>query len=107
MWVQPVTGTLTLGTGNSFSVNLINGGKISSGGEVFLNGANIIGTGSVEDRVAISGVLNVVNNSISHQFNGINLRITKTLNLNDGTILMDDNSFLKIISINSQIFRIS
>lgn len=94
-WVQSETGTLTLGTGTSFSVNLINGGRILSGGNIFLNGANIIGTGSINDRLSIGGVLSVTNNSLNHHFNGINLTIFKTLNLNDGTILMDDTSFFE------------
>lgn len=95
LWVQSITGTLTLGTGSPFSVYLINGGRIQNGGDIFLNGANIIGTGSINDELSIGGVLSVTNNTLNHHFNGINFKIFKTLNLNDGTILMDDASYFE------------
>tara|TARA_R110000850_G_scaffold254614_1_gene380203 strand:+ start:89523 stop:91421 length:1899 start_codon:yes stop_codon:yes gene_type:complete len=92
IWIQPTTGTLTLGTGNTFSVNLINGSQIRNGGELFLNGANILGTGSGQEQLINSGVLTVLGSTIQHQFNGIFFNNIETLNLNEGIILLDENS---------------
>ncbi|MEX0996048.1 MAG: T9SS type A sorting domain-containing protein [Flavobacteriaceae bacterium] len=93
IWIQPTTGTLTLGTGNPFSVNLINGSQIRNGGELFLNGANIIGSGSsAEEQLINSGVFTVLNSTIQHEFNGIYFKNIEILNLNEGAIILDDNS---------------
>ena len=92
IWVQSVTGTAMLGVGNAFNIHLLNGSRISGSGDFFLDGASILGSGSGEERFIVTGNLSVLNSTIEHQFNGINFRNYGITQLNNGRIVMDDNS---------------
>ncbi|MFC4632615.1 T9SS type A sorting domain-containing protein [Dokdonia ponticola] len=102
--VQPTTGSATLGTGNPFQIFLENGARFSNGSDAFyLDGASIVGTGTENEQFNNGGILTVMNSTIDHHFNGVVFNNNEFIQLNEGTILMDDaSSFSNFFSQNPE-----
>lgn len=93
VWVQPGTGSATMGTGNPFTIFLENGANFSNGSDAFyLDGASFMGTGTANELFNNSGILTVLNSTINHHFNGVKFTNNELLLLHEGTILIDDTS---------------